>query len=169
MSNDTPDLIDSLLGLDPQGTTYKARHFREKVLTGTQASYDALFSPTLDLSLAYRWLVALYASRLTHAEELAQHYLEQAQAHGVSAQWLEAIESGQLESLDDQVLKNILLFTRKLIVKPVEGDKDAVQQLKQAGIATPDIIALSQLIAFLSYQIRLLAGLKAMQSLEETR
>lgn len=59
----------------------------------------------------------------------------------------------------------IALLQRHSSLKPVEGDKDAVLSLKKAGIATNDIVALSQLIAFLSYQLRLAAGLKAMAKL----
>ncbi|WP_234041055.1 CMD domain-containing protein [Advenella mandrilli] len=169
MSNsDSTDLIDDLLGLDPQGSTHAARHFRTKVLKGTQASYEALFSPAVGLSLTYRWLVALYASRLSGANELAEHYLEQAREHNVPEVLIEAVESGQLDGVNDSVLEAILVFTRKLVQKPVEGDKAALLALKQAGVATPDIVALAQLIAFLSYQIRLVAGLKAMQALEKT-
>ena len=167
-NSDSTDLIDTLLGLDPQGSTHEARHFRTKVLKGTQASYDALFSPRLGLSLTYRWLVALYASRLSGANELAEHYLEQARDHNVPESLVEAVESGQLDGVNDNVLEAILLFTRKLVQKPVEGDKEALLALKQVGVATPDIVALAQLIAFLSYQIRLVAGLKAMQALEKT-
>lgn len=160
------DLIDNLLGLSPEGSTYAARHFRTKVLMGTQQSYEALFSDKVALSLAYRWVVAFYACQLTQSKELAQYYLTQAQAHQVDANWLQAAANDQLDSIDDELLKTLLVFTRKLTLKPIEGDKEAVALLEQAGIATPDIIAVSQLIAFLSYQVRLVAGLKAMQALE---
>lgn len=168
-THESPDLIDSLLGLDPQGSTYEARHFRDKVLVGTQSSYDALFSPELTLSLPYRWLVALYACTLSKADELSQHYLQQAQQNGVDAALIQAVGTGQLDAITDPTLKTILDFTAKLILKPIEGDKSAIEAVKQAGISTPDVIALSQLIAFLSYQTRLVAGLKAMQALEQKK
>ncbi|REN20801.1 CMD domain protein, partial [Mycobacterium tuberculosis] len=37
--------------------------------------------------------------------------------------------------------------------------------LAASGLSTPAIVAMSQLIAFLSYQIRVAAGLKAMEAL----
>lgn len=58
----------------------------------------------------------------------------------------------------------ILEFTRKLIEKPVEGDEAALKTLPAAGVSTPAVVTLSQLVAFLSYQVRLVAGLKAMQA-----
>ena len=45
--------------------------------------------------------------------------------------------------------------------------RSALLALPAAGISTPAVVALSQLIAFLSYQVRLVAGLKAMKASEE--
>lgn len=160
------DLIDGLLGLNPEGSTYEARHFREKVLNGTQASYEALFSPTISLDLDYRWLVAIYACQLSHAAELKNHYIAQAQDNEVAIDLIDAVSIGRVADIQDAQLAAALHYTQVLIEKPIEGDKSALEALQQAGISTPDIVALSQLIAFLSYQIRLVAGLKAMQTLE---
>ncbi|KOF54505.1 hypothetical protein AD428_06510, partial [Achromobacter sp. DMS1] len=69
------DLVDQIAGLKPDSRTYAVRHQRDKVAAATQGSYDALFDPALaGLTLAERLLVALYASRLTPAPELAAHY-----------------------------------------------------------------------------------------------
>ena len=73
---------------------------------------------------------------------------------------------GTAQGAGDARLQALLTFTRTLIERPVEGDRVAVQALPAAGVATPAVVALSQLIAFLSYQTRLAAGLKAMKSLE---
>ncbi|MGD7513504.1 hypothetical protein ACQCQE_25270, partial [Ralstonia pseudosolanacearum] len=47
--------------------------------------------------------------------------------------------------------------------RPIDGDRDALLRLPAAGLATPDVVTLSQLIAFLSYQTRLVAGLRALR------
>ena len=168
MSNhESTDLIDTLLRLETSSTTYQARHFREKVVKGTQDSYEAIFSEQVKLNLAWRYLVAVYASQLSKATELEQHYVTQAKAQGISDAYLSAVQQGQLEAIDNAQLKAILDFTAKLIVKPVEGDQEAILSLKEVGVSTPDIVALGQLIAFLSYQVRLFAGLKAIQVLEQ--
>jgi uncharacterized protein YciW len=54
--------------------------------------------------------------------------------------------------------------SRALTQRPVEGDKAAIEKLPAAGISTPAVVALSQLIAFVSYQLRVVAGLKAMRA-----
>ncbi|NYS41464.1 CMD domain protein, partial [Pseudomonas syringae pv. actinidiae] len=42
--------------------------------------------------------------------------------------------------------------------------KAALQALQLQGLSTAEIVVLAQLIAFLSYQVRLAAGLTAIQS-----
>lgn len=164
----TDDLIDRLVGLVPGSRTHAARHQREKVVTATQGSYNALFDPALpDLSLTERLLVALYACRLTPAPELAAHYRERLQQLPADAALIALADAGQPQDAQDRRLAAMLTFTRTLIENPVEGDRAALQTLPAAGISTPAVVALSQLIAFLSYQVRLVAGLKAMKASEE--
>lgn len=165
--NHDVDLIDTLVGLQVGSNTYAARHFRDEVLTGTQESYEAIFNEELTLALSTRWLVALYASQLSNAKELSEHYLEQANRANTDEISLQAVLNDDLSLLTNTALKSILIFTRTLILNPLKGDRDALLALKNAGISTPDCITVAQLIAFLSYQIRLVAGLKAMKSLEE--
>lgn len=163
------DLIDRLVGLVPGSTTYETRHKRAKVAAATQGSYDTLFSPELPgLSLVERLLVALYASRLTPSATLVAHYREQAIAAGAEASLIKLAEQGDPSQAASARLAAMMAFTRKLIENPVEGDREALLTLPQAGLSTPEVVALSQLIAFLSYQVRLVAGLIAMKALEES-
>lgn len=166
MSTGKDDLINSLLGLTPGSETYDARRFRETVLTGTQASYDAIFGQGISLPLSTRLLVAVYASGLSNSEELTDHYVQEAEIALVPLNWVSAVLKDDLSEIHDSEVKAILVFTRALTLNPIEGDKRALQDLQSAGVSTPDCVALAQLIAFLSYQIRLLTGLKAMQALE---
>ncbi|OXC89912.1 carboxymuconolactone decarboxylase [Achromobacter sp. KAs 3-5] len=141
------DIVDQLVGLAPGSQTFDVRHKRDKVAAATQGSYDALFDPALPgLPLADRLLVALYA--------------------GVPAADIAVAESGKPADAADPRLAAILEFTRKLIEKPVEGDEAALKTLPAAGVSTPAVVTLSQLIAFLSYQTRLVAGLVAMKAAE---
>ncbi len=165
------DLIDHIVGLRPGSRTYEARHQREKVAVATQGSYDALFSTALDkdISLTERLLVALYACRLTPAPELATHYRERLLTEGADAVLVEMADRKTPQDFEDPRLAAMLQFTRTLIDNPVEGNKAALLTLPAAGISTPAVVALSQLIAFLSYQVRLVAGLKAMKASEEAQ
>lgn len=160
------DLVDRVAGLAPGTATHTLRHARDKVAVATQGSYDGLFDPALEgISLVERLLVALYASRLTPSPSLAAHYRAELAKHPVDAAQLSAVESGEPEDVADERLRAILTFTRTLIENPVEGDKAALRKLPAAGLTTPAVVALAQLIAFLSYQTRLVAGLRALEQL----
>ncbi|QGZ57101.1 CMD domain-containing protein [Paraburkholderia acidiphila] len=168
MTYDTDgDIIDRVADLTPGSTTHALRHQRAKVVEATQGSYVALFDPALGgLTLVERLLVALYASRLAPSPALVAHYRAELAAHEVDAVTLAAVETGAPEDLSAPRLRAILAFTRTLIENPVAGDKAALQTLPAAGLTTPAIVALAQLIAFLSYQTRLVAGLQALKQLE---
>ncbi|WP_322028868.1 CMD domain protein [Paraburkholderia sp. J76] len=169
MTYDTnDDIIDRVAGLAPNTVTHALRHQRAKVVQSTQGSYDGLFDPDLEgLPLVERLLVALYASRLTPSPALAAHYRAELSALGVDAATLAAVETGTPETLAAPRLRAILAFTRTLIENPVAGDKAVLQTLPAAGLSTPAVVALAQLIAFLSYQTRLVAGLQAFKQLEQ--
>lgn len=162
----TPDLLDSLLDIQPGTHLHSVRHARDKVASATQGSQDLFFDPALDntLSLTERLLVAYYAARLTPNPTLTAHYLNQLRALGVDESVLATVDAGSVELLDNPRLTAILHFTRTLIESPVHGDQAALQALQFEGLSTAEIVVLAQLIAFLSYQVRLAAGLNALLS-----
>lgn len=166
----TTDLVDRLVGIAPGSATQALRHRRDKVAVATQQSYDALFAPALEgLTLAERLLVACYASRLTPSATLFAHYRDALEQHGVDAATRAAVETGtpdDIANIGETRLRAILTFTRTLIENPVAGDKAALATLPAAGLTTPAVVTLAQLIAFLSYQTRVVAGLQALKQLE---
>ncbi|OOG57548.1 CMD domain protein [Polaromonas sp. C04] len=162
--DDATDLIDRLAGIENGSPMQGLRHQRDKVRAATQGSYEALFDPALDgLSVPERLLVALFACRLTPAPELAAHYHERAVAACADAQAIAAVATGEPGEITEPRLHAMLSFTRSLVEHPVDGDRAALQALLAAGITTAAAIALAQLVAFVSYQTRLVAGLGAIQ------
>jgi CMD domain protein len=162
------DIVDRIAGLTPGTPTHATRHKREKVADATQRSHDALFDPALpDLSLSDRLLVALYACTLSKASALAAHYAERLTSIDTDRAVINEVAQGSIDTQEPR-LRAMLDFTRTLIESPINGDKTALERLPAAGIPTPAVVALAQLIAFLSYQIRLAAGLRALQALNAT-
>jgi uncharacterized peroxidase-related enzyme len=149
----THDVADHAAGLAPDSATYAVRHARDKVAAATQGSYAAYLA---GLTLGERLLVAVQACRLTPAPELGTHYAQRLREAGGDASQIDAPPTPRLRAMLD--------FTRTLIERPVEGDRAALQALPAAGLSTPAVVTLAQLIAFLSYQTRLVASLKAMKA-----
>lgn len=161
MSN--PDLIDTLIALPAGSPVHTVRHQRDKVVAATQGSYQALFDPALaGLSVAERLLTARHIARLADSEVLAKHYHERLKALPDLAPAEQAALAGQAP---DARLRAVFDFARTLTERPVEGDQAALFKLTAAGLETAEVIALTQLIAFVAYQLRVLAGLQALQAL----
>ena len=173
MTDDHPltavaDVVDGCVPLAPGQPTHAVRHGRDKVVAATQASHDGLFSPAVQgISVPERLAAALLACVLSHAPALAWHYRRMLQGQGAAAAaWAAAIDAGQWQALQPARLATILGYTAKLIQRPIDGNRAAVQALVQAGLTTPAIVALAQLVAFVSYQVRLVSGLQAMVGAE---
>lgn len=161
------DVIDRVVGLNSGSSTHAARHQRSKVVAATQGSYDGMFSPSVNgISVRERLLVALHVCQLSFCPALVDHYRERLLADGKASELVECIEQGKAPDPADPRLAAMLAFATKLIDKPIDGDRAAVQALVDAGLTTPSIVALAQLIAFLSYQVRATTGLQAMLAAE---
>ena len=145
------DIIDQCVPLAPSDPLYALRRERLKIVESTQGSYAAMFDEAVvGVSVTERLLIAKSACELSGADSLAAHYTER-------------LKNTNGDTTTNRV--NVLLgFTKKLMIKPIDGDRQAVQALQDVGLDASAIVAAGQLIAFLSYQIRLVAGLKAMQT-----
>jgi uncharacterized peroxidase-related enzyme len=146
------DVIDTAAGLGPDAALQTARRFRSTVVEATQASHEALlYEPVPGLTTADRLRVAVHCCEAAEAHQMAAHYralLVQQPAADASTPALPAM----------------LSWAGLLTTDPRRGDREALQTLRAAGLADPAIVALAQLVAFLSYQTRVVAGLVAMEA-----
>ncbi|HSC63540.1 MAG TPA: CMD domain protein [Caldimonas sp.] len=147
------DVIDRAAGLAPDDPLYRARRFRAKVVDATQASHDALLLQPVDgLSTADRLRVALHVCTIAGATTLARHYETRL-----------AADAGR-DAPPSPALPAMLRFSAALTTDPRSGDRAAIEALRAAGLVDPSIVALAQLVAFLSYQLRVVAGLQALRA-----
>lgn len=147
------DVIDRAAGLAPGDPLHAARRFRAKVVEASQASHDALLhQPIEGLSTADRLRVATHVCTIAGAASLAQHY------QGL----LTDAPDGDAPS--SPALAAMLRFAAVLTTDPRLGDRAALEPLRGAGLGDAGIVALGQLVAFLAYQLRVVAGLKAMHA-----
>jgi len=163
------DVIDHTVPLLPGEPLHRLRRERPKVVAATQGSYEAMLSPSvLGISVVERLLIALHACRLSGATTLAEHYRERLQTERAEIALISAADTTAKVTVADSRITLLLTFTRKLILNPIEGDRQAIDALITAGLSTPAVVAVAQLIAYLSYQIRLHAGLRALTAAEVT-
>jgi uncharacterized peroxidase-related enzyme len=151
---ETSDVIDQLLGINQGSSLGEVRHARDKVFAATQSSYEGFFAPNLSqLSLSQRLEIALLCSDLTPCPLLSKHYAKQLE-----------LTKNQNIGVNPTAMAAVKEFARVLTTKPIDGDKALLHTLPQAGLDTPTIIALAQLVAFISFQTRVVQGLLAMQT-----
>lgn len=175
--NETPtpaepaDWVDASAGLAEPHPVWALRRLRPKIVEATQGSHTAMFTPALPgLPRTERLLVALRGCRVAGAETLAALYRSAALAAGAAPGLLAEADDPALPGAPQPAtpvppagrLATLLDFCTRLMRRPIDGDRAAVQRLQQAGLDTAAIVALGQLIAFLSYQVRLVAGLQAL-------
>lgn len=161
------DTVDRAAALADGSPTRVIRHARAKVVVATQGSENGLFDPALvGLSLQERLLVAVFACALVPAAALTDDYRARLAAIGTDPALITSVTAGAVPDSVGSRLGAILRFAHTLTTDPVRADKAALLQLKDAGLSTPEIVTLAQLIAFISYQTRVVAGLRAMRQAE---
>ena len=143
------DTLDRLTGLSAQSQTYAIRRERQKVLDATQGSEEGLFDPALPgMSVQERLYVALYACLLTPATDLAKEYALRLASLGADSETLEHVQNFDTHHIGNARLEAMLNFTQILITKPIQADKIALSALPAAGLSTPEVVTLAQLISF---------------------
>lgn len=139
-----PDLIDRLAGFGPGHPLLDLRARRGEVRFRTQASHDALLSPAHPgaLPAAERAAVAARLAALNGDHALSAHY---------------AALAG-----DTAARAAVLAHAERVTLSPRESRPVHLAALADAGLDEHAVVALSQLIALVNYQARLLAGLRAL-------
>lgn len=151
---DTTAVRAGNVGAQPGAATAIAR--RANILTLTQAAEDAVLTPqqTGAFSHAMRAALAARMARLNGEDAVAKTF--EARAAGSDAARL-ADPSHDGEGTAHAAL---LAFVDKTTAAPKDIAAGDIAALKASGMADADIVRLCELIAFLAYELRLVAGLK---------
>jgi uncharacterized protein YciW len=125
----------------------RLRAERPEMVRHTQGSHDVLLTPADPggLSLGERALVALRVAELAGDGRLAEHY------RGLVRRAGEPAPTPRLALILDHVAM--------VATAPGTATKAHLDRLRGSGLGARDIVALSQLVAFVSYQVRLAEGL----------
>lgn len=157
------DTIDQLAGLQADHALHAIRHQRAKVALATQACEDLLLGSQLpsSLSQAERLVLAAEQARVSGITALQQLYQQRAQALPLSAPLRRVLDEPGCTTGDAR-LDAMLHFVRSLALEPAQSDRQALLNIPAAGVSVDDTVLLAQLIGFVSYQARVIAGLQAM-------
>jgi CMD domain protein len=194
----TPDVIDHLVGIAPGSPLDAIRAQRPEARENAQRSYLALFEPEApgEASALERYAVASYVARLHRAPAVAAFYAARLADHAdiadaVAAEAAHATTGpygrfppGPLSAEDmpgaayrvgadhrpvfGARLTAAIEHADLLVFHPRDASPQALQDLLDAGWSTTGIVTLSQLVAFLAFQIRVIAGLKVLAATPAT-
>ncbi len=148
-----------LLGLAndiPLALTHSLQHYAA-ILSASDAMYLALFPAVVALnhentfSLYDRLSSALTVAQVTGIQRLCSHY----------AALLTPLSSPDASRESNMRLTQITQYARQLASQPTLIDRHALQQLAEVGLTDADIIVLSQIIGFVGFQARVVAGFSA--------
>jgi CMD domain protein len=186
------DIIDRLAGIAPGSALDAVRRQRAEARKHAQASFDGLFSPVEagGFGVPERWAVSAFVAALHNQDDAALFYAEGLTSHGSAAMTATvAVEAkraaargpfgryppgplsredtaGIVHRAEPAVLRpwlaTALDHAHMLVFHPRDAAPEWLQRLVTAGWTTAEIVTLSQLVAFLSFQIRVVAGLRAL-------
>jgi uncharacterized peroxidase-related enzyme len=131
---------------------------RAGVFNASLASYHVLFpervelTRTVTLSPYDRLSTALTVAQVTGVQSLCSHY----------AARLAPLYSPDASRESNIRLAQITQYARQLASQPTLICPKALQQLSDVGLSPADIVAFSQIIGFVSYQARVVAGVAAL-------
>jgi uncharacterized protein YciW len=153
------DITDTIAGLAPDTRVFRLRRERADILADTQGVYDALFHPEDPghLASAERLAMGLRVARLENDAVLAAHF----RAELADSPALIALAEGGAPP-DDRaaaLMRHADLVTRN----PDRADAAHLAVLRGLGFDERDIVAATQLVAFVTFHIRVLAGLRLLQ------
>jgi CMD domain protein len=157
------DVMDTLAGLPPGSPLAELRRQRPDVVKHLQGSDDVIFSPADDggLTRAERAAAALRVAKMLRDEALKAHYRKRLDALDPSGTLAKTVEGGAqiTDSRWDAILAHVDLVTRG----PGSAERKDIDDLLAAGLSSHAVVSLSQLIAYVNFQSRVLAGLRALK------
>lgn len=157
-----PDVINGLAGIAPDSRLARLRAQRPEAVQHAQGSATALLEPEdpAGVSRRERELIALRVAILTPSAPLAARHRARLRDLGVDEAVLAAVEGGPDNPALSPREAAILGHTDRLTLAPGAAQAAHIAELKAAGLEPRDIVTIAQLIALLSFQVRVLAGLR---------
>jgi CMD domain protein len=156
------DILNTLLGIADGSPLAQLRLQRPEATGHMQGSYEALFSDTSStaVSRTERLATALRVAALHAEPAFVEHFSKLLRDADPTANGLIAdVLTGPAAVGLPVRLQAMLTQADLLVVRPAGATPAALAALQKAGLTAPEIVTISQLIAFTSFHIRVFVGL----------
>lgn len=163
--SDRADLIDRLAGLPPGSELHEIRRERPEFVEGAEDCRQAVLEPKHGFGLSHALRIALAArmARMLGQEQLMATYEAMLQTFDRDPQLLAIASGASSGEASDQFIAAIVRHVDLITVTPRDSSRADIERLAAAGLSNPQIIALSELIAFVNFEARVIAGLTALR------
>src|SRR4051794_30105606 len=153
MSDGNLDVMDTLAGIADGSPLAGLRRQRPDVLKHLQGGDDAIFAPAYygGLTRPEREAAALRVASLLRDSVLEEHYHRR------------LVALGETHPLNGARGECILAHVDRVTMGPADASKADIDALFAAGLSPHAVVSLSQLIAYVNFQSRVLAGLRMLK------
>lgn len=156
-------VISRLAGIEPGSALAGVLAERREIFERSQASHDALLTPhdPGGLSRALRAALAARSAAMHGAEESADHYRALFEADpGATPELRRLCDPAELPQEGDRWLAAVVRHADLLTLRPQDSGAEEIEALRAGGVVEEDIVRLTQLAGFVSYQVRMVATLR---------
>ncbi|MGF9763019.1 CMD domain protein [Microvirga sp. 0TCS3.31] len=159
-------IIEELAGVRLGSALAQTLLARMDIMKLSQASYDAIIRPCEPggVSHAERAALAARMARQNADETLTEHYLGKLREACADPKLNEPLLPAEVANYGNR-LNAMVRHMDLLTHEPRKAARTDIIALKDAGISEPDIVRLSELAAFVNYQVRVIAGLKMLRGM----
>ncbi|UGA49312.1 MULTISPECIES: CMD domain-containing protein [Dickeya] len=165
MNNHNQDAVDRLAGLDPQGELSALRRRRPEWVVGIADCRQSVLTPADERQLPAALRVALamrMAMRLEHPALTAEYQCRLTRLD-TEARWQRVAQGEDVAA--PSWLAAVIAHCDKVTLSPERCRQDDLRRLERAGLTPPQVVALSELIAFVNFEVRVIAGLALLETL----
>lgn len=157
------DAIDRAAGLTADDALYATRRLRPEFVDGAEQCRQSVLTPNDEQGLAadLRLALAQRMAMLNNDAALQVDYQAQLEQQQPSDALL-ALAAGATDLAEP--LATIARHADLVTQQPMNATEQHIRLLEQAGLSNPQIVALSELIAFVNFQTRVAAGLRLLRS-----
>ncbi|MBN3138014.1 CMD domain-containing protein [Pectobacterium punjabense] len=167
MNDPVIDTVDHLANLDSRGETFAVRRLRPEYVAGVEQCRESVLHPddNLHLSAVLRTALAVRMARVVGNHAQAAHYQQRLCAYNTDALHQRIAQGEAFLQGDSACLQAIAHHCDRVTVFPSQSRRDDIEQLSDAGLTPAQIVALSELIAFINFEARVISGLAQLEAL----
>lgn len=160
------DILDSVIlrlaGIGDGSSLAKALEERQLILELSEQSRASVLTPaeTGGLTSALRAALAARCAAINDEAELAAHYQAMLEQEDGCDAALLGLCDPRVQPPTEPWLSAVVRHFDLLTKAPQNASKADVEQLLSAGVASADVVRLTQLAGFLSYEVRVITGLR---------